>query len=563
MARKSRKSTTLERNQHENQNTISAPVIVQQLATAAYARLSVDRKTDGCIQTQITMLHQYIDSHPEYKLVDTYVDNGYTGTDFDRPEFIRLMDDVRAGKIQCIVVKDLSRFGRNTIEAGYYIETIFPCLNVRLISINDNFDSSREEDRNSIIIPIKNMINEMYAKDASKKRVLAFEMQSKQGNVKIARSIYGYSVDKERNQLIINPETAPIVQVIFRWYLLGVGTGEISKRLKLLDVMTPYAYKALHEIKADIPETDRWTGDRLKTILTNQAYIGTTVYGKRKSAKYKNIPEHHTDPDDWIIHKNTHDAIIAEPDYEEAQKQWNQISQRCKERTGKGRDYCFDLTDSFPGKVKCMDCGTTMSYKRYTNNGQAHGIRKGFYYCVEYDRKPGYCRQKINEDLIKITVMDQIHNMIKAMCDRKVLLEKMKDGTCKKGELTSLRVKIQNMQYRLGKAEEASATLYENFSGGLLDEQEFQELKDHYTEEKRKLREGIRQAQSRKRIVEKNIDSFLEIENNLEKYLDDRSFNQKLIDELVERIEVSSKGIIEVKMKCMDVFQKVSEIMEK
>lgn len=210
-----------------------------------------------------------------------------------------------------------------------------------------------------------------------------------------------------------------------------------------------------------------------------------------------------------------------------------------------------------------MDCGTTMSYKRYTNNGQAHGIRKGFYYCVEYDRKPGYCRQKINEDLIKITVMDQIHNMIKAMCDRKVLLEKMKDGTCEKGELTSLRVKIQNMQYRLGKAEEASATLYENFSEGLLDEQEFQELKDHYTEEKKKLREGIRQAQSRKRIVEKNIDSFLEIENNLEKYLDDRSFNQKLIDELVERIEVSSKGIIEVKMKCMDVFQKVSEILEK
>lgn len=204
-----------------------------------------------------------------------------------------------------------------------------------------------------------------------------------------------------------------------------------------------------------------------------------------------------------------------------------------------------------------------MSYKRYTNNGQAHGIRKGFYYCVEYDRKPGYCRQKINEDLIKITVMDQIHNMIKAMCDRKVLLEKMKDGTCEKGELTSLRVKIQNMQYRLGKAEEASATLYENFSEGLLDEQEFQELKDHYTEEKKKLREGIRQAQSRKRIVEKNIDSFLEIENNLEKYLDDRSFNQKLIDELVERIEVSSKGIIEVKMKCMDVFQKVSEILEK
>ena len=150
------------------------------------------------------------------KLVDTYVDDGYTGTDFDRPGFIRMMEDVRTGKIQCIIVKDLSRFGRNFIETGYYIETIFPCLNVRLISINDEFDSSREEDRNSIVMPVKNMINEMYAKDASKKKVLAFEMQSKRGDATIARSIYGYTVDKKENQLKVNPETAPIVRAIFR-----------------------------------------------------------------------------------------------------------------------------------------------------------------------------------------------------------------------------------------------------------------------------------------------------------------------------------------------------------
>ena len=154
------------------------------------------------------------------------------------------------------MVKDLSRFGRNAIETGYYIETIFPCLNVRLIAINDDFDSSREEDRNSMIVPIKNMINEMYAKDASKKRVLAFEMQSRQGNVKIGRSIYGYSVDKENNQLVINPETAPVVRMIFRWYLMGVKTGDIAKRLEMLGVTTPNSYKAAHEAETKIPETD-------------------------------------------------------------------------------------------------------------------------------------------------------------------------------------------------------------------------------------------------------------------------------------------------------------------
>lgn len=149
MARKSRRANVVQEKKEELQ--VFASIITQkQLATAAYARLSVEKENDESIQTQIELLHQYIQDHEEYKLVDTYVDDGYTGTDFDRPEFIRLMDDVRTGKIQAIIVKDLSRFGRNFIETGYYIETIFPCLNVRLISINDEFDSSRAEDRNSI-----------------------------------------------------------------------------------------------------------------------------------------------------------------------------------------------------------------------------------------------------------------------------------------------------------------------------------------------------------------------------------------------------------------------------
>ena len=297
-----------------------------------------------------------------------------------------------------------------------------------------------------------------------------------------------------------------------------------------------------------------------------QIAVGHTVtdhiLDKRKTAKYRNMPEHHTDPSEWIIHENTHEPIVAEPDFEEVQERWKKRSDFMKESVERGRSRWAGVEDSFPQKVKCMECGTTMTYMRYTNFGQSQGIRKGFYYCKEYDGKPGYCRQKAHEDLLKITVMDQIHNMIKVMCEKKVLLEKMREGTYDKGELVSLRVKIQNMQYRLAKAEETSATLYENFATGLLDEQEYLTLKEHYVQEKEKLEDGINQAQARKRMVEKSIDDFLEIEKNLEQYLDDRSFNQKLIDELVDKIYVSSKGMIEVRMKCSDVFQKVMEIME-
>lgn len=560
MARKSRRNyNSLENKQGmQMMETITGP----QLHTGVYARLSVEKNNEETIQTQIEMLHQYVREHGEYQLVDTYVDNGYTGTDFDRPGFIRMMEDVRTGKIQCIIVKDLSRFGRNFIEMGNYIETIFPCLNVRLIAINDDFDSSREEDRNSIIMPMKNMINEMYAKDASRKRVLAFEMNSKRGSTTKAKSIYGYVLDKEENQLKINPETAPIVQMVFRWYQRGRSTGEIVKRMKMLDVMTPYAYKATHEAEQVIPDTDRWTGDRVKTILLNQAYIGSTVYGTRKKAKYRNMPEHHTDPKEWIIHENTHEPIIARPDFDEVQEIWNRTSEKCKEALERGREKQKGIIDGFPQKVKCMECGKTMRFIRYTNHGQSHGIRKGFYYCMGYDGHPGYCGQRIHEDFLKIMVMDQIHNIIQAMCDRKVLLEKMKEGNTNKGELASLRVKIQNMQYKFMKAEENSATLYENFAEGLLDEQEYKILREHYVAEKEKLRREISKAQARKRSVEKSIEEFLEVEKNLEKYLDDKSFNQTLIDELVEKISVSSKGRIEIQMKCSDVFQKIIKIME-
>ena len=191
MARKSRRTNLPQ--------PVKTPIKVEEtsdvLATGAYARLSVEKDDEGSIQTQVSLLHNYIAEHPELRLADTYIDNGYSGTDFDRPSFTRLMDDVRTGKIQCIVVKDLSRFGRDFLETGYYIETLLPKLNVRLIAINDTFDSSREEDVNSISVPIKNMVNEMYAKDFSRKVSAYHDLHRKKGDVHLTRTVYGYQID--------------------------------------------------------------------------------------------------------------------------------------------------------------------------------------------------------------------------------------------------------------------------------------------------------------------------------------------------------------------------------
>ena len=177
----------------------------------AYIRLSVETDDDTSVETQLEMISDYITKQRNMILQDTYIDNGYTGTNFDRPEFQRMMQDVQTGKIQCIVVKDLSRFGRNFLEAGYYIETLLPKLNVRLIAINDDFDSSRKRDQDAISVPIKNMVNEMYARDYSKKVSKVNEIRRKSGNYTIETSVYGYAIDKERNVFIVNPDTAPIL----------------------------------------------------------------------------------------------------------------------------------------------------------------------------------------------------------------------------------------------------------------------------------------------------------------------------------------------------------------
>ena len=201
MARKSRKNL----NPQQEFIVESAPIQSAQM-TAAYARLSVDKDSDESIQTQVLMIEKYIADNPELQLAETYIDNGFSGTNFNRPDFVRMMDDVKEGRIQCIVVKDLSRFGRDFLETGYYIETLLPKLNVRLIAINDDFDSFREEDVNSIATPIKNMVNEMYAKDFSRKVSNYHEMRRKTGTVKLQNTVFGYVIDREKNVFVPNPE---------------------------------------------------------------------------------------------------------------------------------------------------------------------------------------------------------------------------------------------------------------------------------------------------------------------------------------------------------------------
>lgn len=377
MARKSRKNRNVESN-------IQTVVKKENLLdTAAYIRLSVENggnETDETLVVQQMLVERFIEEHPDLRLEEVYIDNGFTGTNFERPGFMRLMEDVRSGKVQCIVVKDLSRFGRDYLETGYYLETILPKLNVRFIAITDDYDSSRKEDRENISVPIKNMVNAMYAKDMSKKILAAKEAQKRNGNITLSKVAFGYVRSEDKTRQVVDETVAPVVRMIFQWTLLGVSKREIADRLNLLGIATPGQKEKRKIARVPFEET-KWNGGTVRKILENPTYTGDIVTGKLKQSLYKGVKQYHTEPEEWDVQKDMHTPLVARDDYEELQESREEIHKVTKKRQSRYTKDREKYQDSFPGMVRCGECGNVMYFRRYTHNYTTNEKMGSDYYC--------------------------------------------------------------------------------------------------------------------------------------------------------------------------------------
>lgn len=279
MARKSRKN--LQQPEQAATSVLLPELEEAKIPAAIYGRLSVeDDEKEESMETQIALVQDYINRSRELSYVDTYFDNGFTGTNFKRPAFTRLMNDVRQKKIKCIVVKDLSRFGRNYLEAGYYIETVFPFLGIRLIAVTDNFDSTRKEDMESLALPIRNMVNAMYAKDISKKIWTSLQRKKEAGYAVGNDAPYGYIRNPMTKRNEIDPEAAFYVQLIFQWELMGVPIFEIARRMTLLQVPTPREWHRKMVEGKEVLTCKKWGVTTIRHILENQTYVGDTINNK-------------------------------------------------------------------------------------------------------------------------------------------------------------------------------------------------------------------------------------------------------------------------------------------
>ena len=484
MARKSRKNAAAE--------PVCEAAPLQIFPTAIYARLSVENsgkseKVD-VITNQIEICKSYIAGCPYLDLVDVYVDNGRTGTVFDRPEFNRLMTDIKSGRIKCLVVRDLSRFGRDYIETGTYLERIFPQIGLRFIAIKEHYDNFDTDGSNeSLMIPLQNMINALYSKDISRKVSTALKAQMEQGTFQKRNLPYGYRWNEDHTNMVIDEETAPYVRLMFQWKIEGWSIPMILNELDRLGAPNTELRKRQNGTrKGDGCSCKGWYSSTLYGILSNPHYVGDTVLGRSMKAIYKGIKSHNVkDKDKWIVFPNTHEALISREDFQKVQDILQAASEARQTSMQKTEEIRATLVNLFDGKIVCADCGKKMYFHRKRIDKDKRKRWYAFYECsTSAGRRYEHCTSHYTrQDTLEANVLAAIQLQVEAALDYDKLLDKLRGSEGEKNIRDQQNALITSLNLRLNGVSKKRTRLYEDYAEGLLDEEEYAFAKKSYDEQ--------------------------------------------------------------------------------
>ena len=368
---------------------------------AGYLRLSKEDNENmesNSIVNQRELIEQYINGKEDLELIEYYIDDGYSGTNFNRPGFEKLLQDMKNKKINCIIVKDLSRFARNHIEADMYFENIFLALNIRFISVIENIDSFKNPDSiDNLIVPFKNLLNDAYAKDISKKVKSALTAKRLNGEFIGTSATYGYIKNpKDKYKLIIDEEASKYVVQIFNGIIEGKLASKIADELNKNNVLTPAAYKRKNELESNNIETDkRWNAKMINKMLKDRIYIGDLIQGKKKVENYRSHKLITTKKDEWIIIQNNHEPIISKDKFDKVQEiiEKNKCARSNKEK------------DLFYRFLKCSDCGESFTLRRVKNYE--------YYHCTSYVRNGSCTSHSIRKDKLVELVIEELNKKFK------------------------------------------------------------------------------------------------------------------------------------------------------
>ena len=514
-----------------------------------YLRLSRDdgdKEESGSITGQRELLRDYISQHPELREYAIRIDDGFSGSTFERPGFQKMIEDVKAGRTDCIVVKDLSRFGRNYLDAGEYIEKIFPFLGVRFIAVNDNYDSLGEKkSSDDLIIPFKNLINEAYCRDISMKIRSQLEIKRKNGQFLGSFAAFGYLKDEQdKNKLVVDQYAADIVRDIFKWKLEGISPQDIADALNKLGVLSPMEYKRSLGMKYTTSfktsAKAAWSAGTVIRILKNPIYTGVLIQGKETTPSYKVHKRIAKDKSEWTVIEDSHEAIISEIDFDSVQKVLKCDTRRSPDDKAVGL---------FSGMLFCGDCGASMVRKTVPA-----GEKKYVYYVCSAHKQDKSCSpHRMRDTALEEIILDSLRQHIREVVNMSELLNITDTAPLRTAQAQKVQRQLDKKREEYEKLQKLLMSLYENLTDGVIDREEYARLKASFT--------------ARADEAEKQMDALRESLNDIQSHGTENvwmnefikrqelaSLDRAVVVALIDKILIHSNDVVEIIYRWQDEF---------
>ena len=509
---------------------------------AIYLRLSSDdgdKAESDSIRNQRSLLQDFVSKHSELSLIEEYVDDGYSGANFERPAFQRMMEDVRNHKINCIIVKDLSRLGRNYIETGRYLEKIFPVLGVRFIAVNDHYDSAdTKNDADQIIVPFKNLINDAYCRDISMKIRSQLEIKRKKGEFTGSYASYGYAKDPiDKNHLVIDEYAAEIVRFIFNMKMDGYSADRISMKLNEMGVLTPMEYKRSCGFNYTCGfrsyKDAKWCATSVLRILKNELYVGTMVQGKTRKINYKVKACMDVRPEDWVKVEGTHEPIVSRELFECVQN-----LMKLDTRTSPEEEMIY----IFSGLLRCGDCGQNMVRRVVKKKGKQYH----YYHCSTYKNKEGCTSHNISDAKLQKVVLEAIQKQIALLVQADAIMAQIENIPQQQFGVKLLDSQIRTLNAEVQKYKDLRNNLYQDMVDGVITREEYRDIKQTFTRKMERAEESIRELETKKRRL---LSNEMRTQKWVEEFKNCRnieSLDRKVTVMLIERIVIYSSDRIEI-----------------
>ncbi|MCD8016538.1 MAG: recombinase family protein [Oscillospiraceae bacterium] len=535
---------------------------------AIYARLSVEDngKNSDSIESQIEYLEDFIANDPTMRKAAVFIDNGFTGTNFMRPEFQRMIDAARHGDINCVVVKDLSRLGRNYVETGEFLEKVCPFIGLRFIAVNDNYDSEAASNNSQLAASLSNIINDFYAKDISRKVYSALKTKMENGEYIGAWEKFGYLKDPaNKNRLIVNPETAPIVQQIFLWRSEGISYMGINKRLNELEIPSPGQYKANRGIVTNNNQKNRkilWNRHIITDILRDITYIGHMAQRKTTQCLHKGIQFSRVNETDWIIAYNTHEPIISKELFYKVQEINRAASEKAKANIGK-YDNLPKEKNIYGAKLVCADCGARIKLHRsfstkkdkayFTFNCLTYG-EHGTAGCSSRAKRKADLDEAVFQSIrAQMNVFMDTANIIKSLLAEKQAANK---GAARKKTKASLNNRIKSLC-------SAISTLYIDMKDCLLTDEEYLMQKEKYQAQIAELERALGEMNRDETDTEENLIGTKKWAVIVAEYSEATELSEGMLKACVEMIKVCADGSLEITFNYMQEFKELLATTER